>query len=450
MRPGRVVIINDRSAEIGGASNLSCLAARMLREAGVPVTFFAGDEPAGTAEPETIHVNGKPLVEQGRLSALAGGLYNRNAYKILSGWIARHDRPSTIYHVHGWSKILSPSTFKALIPVRERVVLHAHDYFLACPNGGFINYPASSICTLDPMSLRCLTTQCDKRGYHQKAWRSTRHFLLQRFFALSSRPANIVLVHEQMRGFFKRAGVEDSRMVTIRNPVAPFLSSNTRPHIQRDFFFIGRLESEKGFEDAARAARLAGVPLHVIGEGAGRALLEERYPEVMLHGWCNRAQIADRLRQARCVIVSSRVPEPFGLAALEAVGSGIPVVLPSHALLAAELTEAGAAFTFPTGGIEALAAKLRRLAGDDDLVAEMSENARVCAPHFANTTQSWLSALLDLYADILDGAITARAPTQGRREGTGNQVFGAGGTKSETGADPNAFGHAASQSNDAG
>ncbi|XHB98495.1 glycosyltransferase family 4 protein [Nitratireductor sp. ac15] len=434
MRPGRVVLINDRSAEIGGASNLSCLAARILREAGVPVTFFAGDEPSGMTQPQAIHLNGKPLVERGRLSALAGGLYNRDAYKALRGWVAGHDKPSTIYHVHGWSKILSPSIFRALMPVRERVVLHAHDYFLACPNGGFINYPASSICTLDPMSLRCLTTQCDKRGYHQKAWRSTRHLLMQRFFALRSRPANIVLVHEQMRGFFKRAGIDDSRMATIRNPVAPFLSSRTQPHTKHDFFFIGRLEPEKGFEDAARAARLAGVPLQVIGEGAGRALLEERYPEVTLHGWCNRAQMADRLRDARCVIVSSRVPEPFGLAALEAVGSGIPVVLPSHALLAAELAEAGAAFTFPTGGIEALAAKLRRLADDDDLVLAMSERARSCAPHLANTTESWLEALLALYARILDDAIKARAPTQAPKERTGAQAFGTAGTAREAGA----------------
>ncbi|WPZ14332.1 glycosyltransferase family 4 protein [Nitratireductor rhodophyticola] len=449
MRPGRVVIINDRSTEIGGASNLSCLAARLLREAGVPVTFFAGDEPVRTAQPETVHVNGKPLVERGRFSALAGGLYNRNAQSALSGWIARHDRPSTIYHVHGWSKILSPSIFRALAPVRERVVLHAHDYFLACPNGGFINYPAASICDLDPMSLRCLTTQCDKRGFHQKAWRSTRHLLMQRFSALQRQPANIVLVHEGMRRFFNRAGIDGSRMVTIRNPVAPFLSSRTRPQEKRDFFFIGRLEPEKGFEDAARAARLAGVPLHVIGEGAGRALLEARYPEVTLHGWCNRAQIAGLIGNARCVVISSRVPEPFGLAALEAVGSGIPVVLPSHALLGGELTEAGAAFTFPTGGIEALAATLRRLADDNDLISAMSENALECAPQLSNTTESWLAALLALYAGILDRVI--RGPTPGggranrRMEITARQAVGTSGNA--PGA--NAFGHAASQSNEA-
>ena len=149
MRPGRVVLINDRSAEIGGASNLSCLAARILREAGVPVTFFAGDEPSGMTQPQAIHLNGKPLVERGRLSALAGGLYNRDAYKALRGWVAGHDKPSTIYHVHGWSKILSPSIFRALMPVRERVVLPGvADAVDAARDLASLAAPGESLCWL--------------------------------------------------------------------------------------------------------------------------------------------------------------------------------------------------------------------------------------------------------------------------------------------------------------
>ncbi|WP_367715612.1 glycosyltransferase family 4 protein [Nitratireductor sp. GISD-1A_MAKvit] len=402
MRPGRVVIINDRSSEVGGASGLACLSRRWLQEAGVPVTFFAGDRAADPVQPDTIHLGGSPLVERGRLSALVGGLYNREAFSTLRAWIAENDRPTTIYHLHGWSKILSPSVFRALLPVRERVILHAHDYFLACPNGGFVNYPRASICALSPMSTACLITQCDKRGFSQKTWRSARHLLMQRFFSLQRIAANIVLVHEEMRGFFRKAGIDESRMVTIRNPVEPFLRSRAQPQAMQDFFFVGRLEPEKGFEDAALAARLAGVPLHVVGEGAGRTLLQERYREVVLHGWCDRAALARLLACARCVVISSRVPEPFGLAALEAVGSGIPVVLPEHALLGRELKAAGAALTFPTAGIEALAARLRQLADDDRMVAEMSAAAYRCAPHLSNTAESWNVAMLNLYARVLE------------------------------------------------
>ncbi|WP_048645956.1 glycosyltransferase family 4 protein [Nitratireductor soli] len=409
MRPERVVIINDRSADVGGASNLSRLSARMLREAGVPVTFFSGDCSSGTADADALNLNGVPLLEQGRLSAATQGLYNRQACAALEALIARIDTPATLYHVHGWSKILSPSIFRPLARLRDRVVLHAHDYFLACPNGGFVNYPRASVCALAPMSARCLMTQCDKRGFHQKAWRTARHALLHRLFDMRATPANIVLVHDRMIDYFRRAGIDPQRMVTIRNPVTPFFTDAAAPWMMRDFFFIGRLEPEKGFEDAAAAARLAGVGLHVIGAGAGRSRLAGAYPEVVLHGWRDRAEIAVLLRSARCVVISSRVPEPFGLAALEAAGSGIPVILPSEALLSSEIEASGSGMSFPAGDVGGLAGAMRAVAGDDAEVQRMSRNARRTAADLAHTPQSWAAALMTLYCALVDRAMAAES-----------------------------------------
>ncbi|WP_163266776.1 glycosyltransferase family 4 protein [Chelativorans alearense] len=404
-RPDRVVIINDRSADVGGASNLSRLSARLLRERGIPVTFFAGDRAdAAAIETDAVNLNSAPLLEQGRLSALVGGLYNASAFAALSRLVGTTDTPSTVYHVHGWSKILSPAIFRALNTVRERVVLHAHDYFLACPNGGFVNYRKASVCPLTPMSARCLLTQCDKRGVHQKMWRSARHALRQSLYDIRRQPANIVLVHEEMQSYFKRTGIVDQRVVTIRNPVEPFSQTHAEPWKSRNFFFIARLEPEKGFEDAARAARMAGVRLHVIGDGAGRALLERSYPEVVLHGWKKREEIAQLVREARAVVVSSRVPEPFGLAALEAIGSGIPVIVPSRALLSREIVEADCGLGFATGDVNSLADAMRAMACDDLGVRRMSRNGFQEAPRMANTPQSWCEALMALYADVLEHA----------------------------------------------
>ena len=400
--PDRVVIINDRSAAVGGASNLALLSQRLLRERGVPVTFFAGDRAEPAAGQGTINLNGVPLTEQERLSAFARGLYNHSAYAALGTLIETADTPATIYHVHGWSKILSPAVFRALRPVRERVVLHAHDYFLACPNGGFVNFPRSAVCDLVPMSAACLFTQCDKRGFHEKTWRSIRHFLRQRLFDINNQPAHLVLVHEGMRRYFERAGVAGERIVTIRNPVEPFLRVPANPCGSRDFFFIGRLEPEKGFEDAARAARMAGSTLHIVGDGAGRTLLAANYPEVVVHGWKNRAEIAQLVRNARAVVVASRVPEPFGLAALEALGSGIPVILPSEALLAPEIVEAGCGLSFKSGDPESLAAAMRLIAADDEAARRMGRNGFHQAAHMGNTEESWGAALIALYARVLE------------------------------------------------
>lgn len=407
-QPDRVVVINDRSAMVGGASNLAILSAGLLERHGLRVTYFAGDDPSPDKPvDDTINLAGKPLVQQGKLSAFVGGIYNARAHDALHELISLHDTPSTIYHVHGWSKILSPSIFRALAKVRERTVLHAHDYFLACPNGGFANYRKQQVCDLIPMSAQCLATQCDKRGYHEKLWRSARHLLREQFYP-TTLPANIVVVHERMRQMFERSGVNVERVETIRNPVEPFPTGPVMPSRNSAFFFIGRLEPEKGFEDAAKAARLAGTKLHVIGDGNGRALLENIYPEITIHGWRGREEIGQLVRDARAVVISSRVPEPFGLAALEAVSAGIPVIMPDAALLGRELEELGCGLTFRSGDTKGLADGLRRLATDDDLVRAMSERCRVNAGNLAHTPASWGNAIMALYDRVLRQAADPR------------------------------------------
>ncbi len=409
-QPDRVVVINDRSAMVGGASNLAILSAGLLERRGIGVTYLAGDtaeheKPAG----DTINIAGKPLVQQGRLSAFAGGLYNSKAFETLQDLISMRDTPSTIYHVHGWSKILSPSIFRALAAVRDRTVLHAHDYFLTCPNGGLANYRKQQVCHLRPMSASCLVTQCDKRGYHEKLWRTARHLLREHFYPTGDLPANIVVVHERMRQIFERAGLNVEHVETIRNPVEPFLAEAAEPAAHRTFYFIGRLEPEKGFEEAAQAARIAGVGLHVIGDGAGRSILERNYPEVVIHGWRSRQGMREILRDARAIVISSRVPEPFSLAALEAVSSGIPVIMPDSALLGAEITARECGLVFRSGDTVALAEGLRHLAIDDGLIGKMAQNCRREAPRLAHTATSWIEALMALYGRVLERSEMSRS-----------------------------------------
>ena len=82
------------------------------------------------------------------------GLYDRSVMTKVASWIASHDTANTVYHLHGWSKILSPSIFAALSPVARRVVIHAHDFFLVCPNGGYFDYQKKLPCDRTPLSLR--------------------------------------------------------------------------------------------------------------------------------------------------------------------------------------------------------------------------------------------------------------------------------------------------------
>jgi len=176
--PDRVVLISDLSEPRDGPSVIALKTVKTLIERGIGVEYFCGDfgQNADLAScGVAIHAVGADDLRSSRFAtALVQGLYNRIAARKLSALVRFHDTPRTLYHVHNWSKILSPSIFDALRPVMDRVVLTAHDYFLACPNGGYFHFQRGVPCSEKPLSLPCLFANCDRRSRLEKAWRVIR------------------------------------------------------------------------------------------------------------------------------------------------------------------------------------------------------------------------------------------------------------------------------------
>lgn len=408
VRPDRVVVISDYATERGGASRLALLLARTLHARDVPVTVFSGACIAQdrTSGPEFCGVSGASLLEQNRLRAMVRGIWNEPARGSLAALVRKADTPRTVYHVHGFLQTLSPAVFAALHPVRERVVIHAHDYFLACPNGAFFDYRARSECARVPLSAGCSLRNCDKRSYPQKLWRLMRQVVQNRVTSDFLAQSRIILIHQEMRAYLERGGRRLATATTIRNPAQPFLGETAQPQTRRPFFFVGDIHPYKGVFDLAAAARKAGVPLWFAGDGAGRSELQARYPEFRYAGWQDRAGLAALARQVRAVVVPSLGPEPFGLTLVEALACGLPVIVSDRALLAPEIRAAGAGLTFRAGDSGDLADVLARLGADDDLVQALSRNAVAARERFGKSPEEWCDEILQVYADIL----CSRAP----------------------------------------
>src|SRR4029077_13331583 len=118
-----------------------------------PVTVLSSD--GGNADllqlgAETVAVGGRNIMSGSRAAAALRGLYDAGTGGAVAAWIAAHDTPGTVYHLHNWHKVLSPSVFRALRPIASRLLISAHDYFLVCPNGGYFRYPQQSACELTP------------------------------------------------------------------------------------------------------------------------------------------------------------------------------------------------------------------------------------------------------------------------------------------------------------
>lgn len=402
--PLRLVVLNDFSSVNGGASSLAIANANLLAAMGVHVTFLSGEhgpaDGALNAGVSRLGLDGEALDPARPLNNAINGLYNPAAQRFLADWIDAHDTPHTVYHLHGWSKIFSPSIFKALAPVSSRTLVHAHDYFPACPNGAFINYPQMKECHLLPSQMGCVLSNCDQRSYPQKLWRVVRHEIKNRWFNLKDSTFKIALPHEAMRAYFTRSGCTDETVFTIPNPVVPFTDTRIPAESNAEFLFIGRLVPEKGVDTFLAAAQRAQVKAKVIGAGPLLEPLKAQYPGVEFTGWQDHDTIGAHLHNARAVIMPSRLRETFGLVAIESIASGIPVVVSTSSAVATDLVRMNAGMTVAPDDVETLSQVMARLNSSDDLVRSMSANGHAHWRQVANTTATWADSLLSMYGSM--------------------------------------------------
>ncbi|WP_421848320.1 glycosyltransferase family 4 protein [Novosphingobium sp.] len=411
---GRIVVINDLSHPMGGASALAVSSARRFAERGYHVAMLAGDVPDPALAEAGIAVTGLGQARLlGRAGGLLDGLWNRAAARMVRKWIAENDTPGTVYHLHGWSQILSPSVFAALAPVRGRLVISAHDFFLACPNGAFTNFATGVPCPHTALSRACLAEACDRRGHAHKAWRVARH-AVQRFAYRPQSSPPVLAIHAAMRPLLARAGIPPEAIHPLPNPVTPFSEMRITAERNREVLFVGRIEATKGADLALAAARRAGMPIRLVGDGADRARLAAEYPEALFAGRLPPAAIGALAASARVLVMPSRYPEPYGLVAMEAALAGLPVVLPPSALLAADLVAAGAGVAVDPRDTARFAAVLAGLAKDDARVEAMSRAAFTATRHLALSPAEWIDQLLAHYAArlaALQAPVAARSPS---------------------------------------
>jgi glycosyltransferase involved in cell wall biosynthesis len=407
LAPDRVVIINDASQVRGGATNVALHSAALLGDSGIPVTYFTGDHGSSSEsrlrKADVVAVGGEHILGTALPRAALDGLYNVSAEQRLAAWIAANDTSGTIYHLHGWSKILSPSVFHALRPVARRLIVNAHDFFLVCPNGGYFNFRSESPCELRPMSASCLLSPCDRRNYAHKLWRSVRQEIRRAVLDLAS-TAKVLAVHEGMLPHLERGGIPRARLATLRNPVTPWHPRRIEAERNKVFLFVGRLEEDKGVDLLLAAARDANVRVRVIGSGPLKGKLAGIYPEVEFTGWKSANDIPALVRDARALVMPSRYREPFGLVAFEALASGLPVVVSSFAMIADELSDVGAGISCDPYDRAAFSKVLSILASNDELTASMSGLAHANAARFSLSQNEWAQRLVSHYSDALQEA----------------------------------------------
>ncbi|HVA62143.1 MAG TPA: glycosyltransferase [Terriglobales bacterium] len=202
------------------------------------------------------------------------------------------------------------------------------------------------------------------------------------------------------------------RVIPFGFDLAPFLAAPAAPAARRReppvVVFLGRLVAYKGVEVLLRAARALPAHIHIIGDGRERPRLERLAQELGLgeratfFGHVPDAELPTRLRAADIfALPSCTQAETFGVAQVEAMAAGLPVVNTALATGTDWVSAHGlTGLTVTPNDAVALEAALRRLIEDRPFRLACGRRARQRARAlFSNERRG--PELASLYRELL-------------------------------------------------
>jgi glycosyltransferase involved in cell wall biosynthesis len=241
-----------------------------------------------------------------------------------------------VVHAHNLHPTLGWRALAAARAAGARTVLHLHNYRLVCAVGTCVNAHGADCTrchardTRPGVALNCRGNRAEAVTY-ALGLAAQQHRLVDR--------ADTLLVPS--------ASARD-RLLALGAPRAE--DAQVLGHVVRAFadrppgaaapraIVVSRLAREKAVDLAIDACALAGLPLTVCGDGPLaqelRAHAASSGADVTFTGRVSGDELARRRAAASVALVPSRAHETYGLAALEAMAAGLPVVATRSGALA--------------------------------------------------------------------------------------------------------------------
>jgi glycosyltransferase involved in cell wall biosynthesis len=394
----RVMLVSHRFLpdDAGGVEQYTRSLATELVQRGDSVSIVARRSEHGRQEIRMIRErlpDGSPLYRM-----LAGGF---NPEQFLDGQqqldrlfaMAVMEAAPEIVHINHLMGF-SPRLIRIAHRLGAAVVVSLHDFYFACPRV-HLQKPAGELCQGPDMGRECVKS-CFA-GFRDRLQWGFRAMYFERALRMAER---VIAYSQYVASYFQRMRGEASPISVIENgilqecgPLQETISAveetqaAAAPGRTLTVAYCGTVVSHKGphlILDALRIAALDRVRVLVIGQSPHegyRARLFRKAAGVpglklQMYGRFSRRELPLLLRGVDCVVVPSVVPEAGPIVPREALGAGVPVVASRLGALPELIIEGENGFTFDPARPAELAAILRRLALDPELLPRLRAGAR--------------------------------------------------------------------------
>lgn len=287
----------------------------------------------------------------------------------------------TIIHVHNFLPLVSPSVFFVAKKNGIPVVLTLHNYRLLCPSAILFFHGQiyeKSIQSVFPWD-----------AIWKGVYRNSR--VQTALVALMTATHNIlgtwknkvdcyIALTQFAKGKFEKSALSLPLNKLLVKP--NFVEDCTCDEIEREdfFLFVGRLTEEKGIRILLKAASIYNFKFVVVGEGPLSKEVESfarHNPDTTYTGLLPKEAVMNHLRRCKALIFPSTWYEGFPVTIIEAFSAGTPVIASDLGGMKEIIQNGINGLHFKAGDEKDLAAKIIELNEKNDLLKQMSHNARL-------------------------------------------------------------------------
>lgn len=352
----RVLLLSDWNTNRGGAERYIVSLRDGLRDRGDQALLISCSAHSVDTAPSDARVYGSDFPPAQAFLQIANPIAGSSIRRHVKAFnpdvavvsqFAYHLSPSALHAVSGIPHVITTMDYKSICPLGTRVL------------------PDGTVCT-QSAGISCRDNNCV--GFAHWMRDVPRYRLIRKGIARASR---VLCPTEWMARQFAQQGI-DAQSVPLgaEHPSRDF-ARNPAPHPK--FVYAGRLSAEKGVTVLIRAFAkfVADVPhssLTLVGDGPLRQTVERSIEKldlarsVSLTGWVSPARVDAELSDAWALVAPSIWAEPFGLAVVEAIMRGVPVVASNRGGFAENVADNATGLLVEPGDEAGLVQGLRRIA----------------------------------------------------------------------------------------